>query len=115
MSELVLAHGAPELKLTHFESLGLLDQVGQAANQALFSVKRLVVEAEHSLDSIAEYFGIHSFAHHIASKNLTGCTLVLTADHHLEIHRPNVAHVTRFPVIRKIVEAANDDRFALAA
>lgn len=36
MSELVLAHGAPELKLTHFESLGLFDQVGQAANQALF-------------------------------------------------------------------------------
>ena len=89
------------------EMVGTLKtQFAQAANEVLFAVQELIVQSEHSLESIAEYFGIHSFAHHIASKNLTGCTLVLTADHHLEIHRPDVAHVTRFPVIRKIAEAA---------
>ena len=103
-STLALHHDHEDLPQWH--AMSIIDQVATAANEAIFSTLELVVQAEHSLESIAEHFGIHSFGHHIASKNLTGCTLVLTADHHLEIYRPGVVHATRFPVMRKIAEAA---------
>jgi len=103
MSSLVLAHGAPELKLVHFgtETNSLLNRFGQAANQALFAVQELEVQAELSIEQIAEHFGIHHFGIHIMAKSLSECKIVLTSDSHLEIHRAGQQHPTRFQVARK--------------
>lgn len=101
MSELVLAHGAPELKLTHF-----MEQFNTAANDILHTAQELMIEAEMSIEQIAEHFGIHHFGIHIVAKSLSDCKIVLTSDSHLEIHRENQQHPTRFKVERRQLLAA---------
>lgn len=101
MSEFVLAHGAPELKLTHF-----MEQFNTAANEILFAAQELEVQAELSIEQIAEHFGIHHFGIHIMAKSLSDCKIVLTSDSHLEIHRAGQQHPTRFQVARKQLLAA---------
>ncbi len=108
MSEFVLAHGAPELKLVHFETQAnnLLGRFGQAANQALFAVQELEVKTELTIEQVAEHFGIHDFGLQTMAKTFSNCTIKLTPDGHLEIHREEQAHPTRFQVARKQLLAA---------
>lgn len=96
MSSLVLAHGAPELKLTHF-----MEQFNTAANEILHTAQELAIETEMSIEEIAEHFGIHHFGIHIMAKSLSDCKIILTSDSHLEIHRAGQQHPTRFQVARK--------------
>jgi hypothetical protein len=117
MSSLVLAHGAPELKLVHFETQAnnLLGRFGQAANQALYAVQELEIQAELTIEQIAEHFGIHHFGIHIMAKSLSNCKIILTSDSHLEIHRENQQQPTRFRVKYREQRAANDERYELTA
>ena len=64
-------------------------------------LQTLVVGAEHTLESIAEHFGIYHFGHNLANKNLLGCKLLLHPHGILEIQRPGVTYSTSFPVIRR--------------
>ncbi len=68
--------------------------------------KTLEIKTEHTLESIADYFGIHPFHHHIMNKNLVGCTLTLHPQGHLEIVRPGEKYATSFPVFRRQEELA---------
>jgi hypothetical protein len=108
MSYLVLAHGAPELKLVHTETKtsDALNRFGKAANQALFATQKLIVNTEMSIEQIAEHFGIHHFGTHIMAKSLSKCEIILTRDSHLEIHRENQKHPTRFRVEQRQLLAA---------
>lgn len=63
-------------------------------------VQTLVVGTEHTLESIAEYFQILPFHHHIMNRNLVGCELTLHPHGHLEIKRPDEKYATSFPVSR---------------
>lgn len=103
MSSLVLAHDTPELKLVHFatEANNLKLRFRQAANQALYALQELEVQAELSIEEIADHFGIHHFGIHITTKSLKDCKIVLTSDSHLEIHHASQQHPTRFQVARK--------------
>jgi hypothetical protein len=98
-STLALHHDGEELPQWHGTTM--IQRFAQAANQALFAVQELEVQAELTIEQIAEHFGIHHFGIHIMAKSLSECKIVLTSDSHLEIHRANQQHPTRFKVARK--------------
>ena len=116
MSSLVLAHGAPELKLVHSETQtnSLVNKINQAANQAFSAVKELIIGTEMTIEEVAEHFGIHHFGIHIMAKSLSNCKIILTSDSHLEIHRENQQQPTRFRVKYREQRADNDERYELA-
>ncbi len=94
-----LLHGQELSAIWH--SSWLTQRISQAANDALYEVRTLVVWAEHTLDSIAEHFDIHPFHHHITNRNLFNCVITLDSNSFLHIERPNEKNITRFPVIRR--------------
>ncbi|MFZ2255439.1 MAG: hypothetical protein WAW59_04390 [Patescibacteria group bacterium] len=103
-STLALHHDGEELPQWH--AANVIEQFAIATNEALFAVQELAVEAETSIEQIAEHFGIHHFGIHIMAKSLSDCKIVLTSDSHLEIHREGQQHPTRFKVERKQLLAA---------
>jgi hypothetical protein len=91
-------HGQSVTALWHSQSL--TQKFSKAASAALMEVQTLVVGTEHTLESIAEYFQILPFHHHIMNRNLVGCELTLHPHGHLEIKRPDEKYATSFPVSR---------------
>jgi hypothetical protein len=102
-STLALHHDGEELPQWHGT---VIQRISEAANEALFAAEKLEVQAELTVEQIAEHFGIHNFGIHIMAKSLSDCKIVLTSDSHLEIHRENQKHPTRFKVERKQLLAA---------
>jgi hypothetical protein len=91
-----LHHDGEELPLSH-----TLAQLSELASEVGSELQSLAVDANHTIDSIAEYFGIHHFGHHITVRSLAGCELTLHPHGILEIRRPGALHPTSFPVVRR--------------
>lgn len=75
-----------EEKPLHLMSQNLSNNIAQAANDAIYGIKELVVTTEHTMESICTELGIHPF-HHNFFGSLQGTTLTLYANGHLQIHR----------------------------
>ena len=72
-------------------------QVYEATREALHELTTLVVSTEHTMESICAELGIHPF-HHNFFGSLTGTTLTLYSNGHLEIRREGQKNATTFPV-----------------
>lgn len=78
-----------------------MEQFNTTANEILNMTQELIIESEMSIEQIAEHFGIQHFGIHIMAKSLSDCRIILSSDSHLEIHRENQVHPTRFRVKQK--------------
>lgn len=89
-----------EEKPLHLMSQNLSHNIAQAANDAIYGIKELVVTTEHTMESICTELGVHPF-HHNFFGSLQGTTLILYKigdSHHLKINREGQKHQTTFPV-----------------
>jgi hypothetical protein len=86
-----------EEKPLHLMSQNLSINITQAANDAIYAAREVVVTAEHTMESICEELGIHPFHHNFFGK-LEGTTLALYTNGHLEIRREGQKNHTSFPV-----------------
>lgn len=84
-----------------WHSHGLTERFAEAANEIQYGIQKLLVTETHTIESIADFFGIHTFHHNITNKNLLGCHITLHPHGILEIERPDQKHSTTFPVIRR--------------
>lgn len=83
----------------HLTLTSIMENVAQAANDALFEAKELFVTKEYeTIQSIEKFFGIYPISHQIANKNLLGCKIVLLPHGQLEIYREWQKYATSFPV-----------------
>jgi hypothetical protein len=82
--------------LVHYHDL--VHTIVSDARHALDDLKTFIVKEEHQIADICTELGIHDFSHHIANRNLTGATVTLYSNGHLEIRREGQKHATSFPV-----------------
>lgn len=93
-----LAHWHEE-QPTHLMSIDTMrENIFDSTRHALEELQTFIVQEEHKIADICTHFGIHDFSHNLANKNLTGATVSLYSNGHLEIHRQGAKHATSFPV-----------------